>query len=83
LCYTQGLPDADVVRVLWVCVMRSVNLTGKNQAQILQTIITKVKAHHKLLGTFVVNAKLELTLLVTLQVRQLLSYAFVYFNVQQ
>jgi hypothetical protein len=29
----QGLPDADVVRVLWVCVMRSVNLTGKNQAQ--------------------------------------------------
>jgi hypothetical protein len=65
----QGLPDADVVRVLWVCVMRSVNLTGKNQAQILQTIITKVKAHHKLLGTFVTNAKLELTLLVTLQVR--------------
>jgi hypothetical protein len=65
----QGLPDADVVRVLWVCIMRSVNLTGKNQAQILQTIIAKVKAHHKLLATFVTNAKLELTLLVTLQVR--------------
>ncbi|KAF6265503.1 armadillo-type protein [Scenedesmus sp. NREL 46B-D3] len=64
----QTLPDADVVRVLWVCIMRSVNLTGKNQAQILQTIIAKVKAHHKLLSTFVTNAKLELTLLVTLQV---------------
>ena len=36
-CSLQGLPDADVVRVLWVCVMRSVALTGKNQVQILLT----------------------------------------------
>ena len=64
----QNLPDADVVRVLWICVMNSINMTGKNQTQIMQTIITKVKTYHKLLQSFVTNAKLELTLLVTLQV---------------
>lgn len=68
-CWTlQGLPDADVVRVLWVCIMRSINLTGKNQMQIMQGIIAKTKTHHKLLATFITNAKLELTSLVTLQV---------------
>ena len=35
---------------------------------LLQTIITKVKTYHKVLQAFVTNAKLELTLLVTLQV---------------
>jgi len=64
----QNLPDSDVVRVLWICIMNSINMTGKNQTQILQTIITKVKTYHKLLQSFVTNAKLELTLLVTLQV---------------
>jgi hypothetical protein len=34
----------------------------------LQTVITKVKTYHKVLQSFVTNAKLELTLLVTLQV---------------
>lgn len=64
----QGLPDADVVRVLLVCIMKSINMTGKNQMQIMQTIIAKVKLYHKVLQAFVTNAKLELTVLVTLQV---------------
>eukprot|EP00879_Flechtneria_rotunda_P013313 GHRR01013903.1.p1 GENE.GHRR01013903.1~~GHRR01013903.1.p1 ORF type:complete len:267 (+),score=99.02 GHRR01013903.1:688-1488(+) len=64
----QNLPDVDVVRVLWICIMKSINMTGKNQSQIMQTIISKIKTYHKLLQTFVTNAKLELTLLVTLQV---------------
>jgi hypothetical protein len=35
-CPLQGLPDSDVVRVLIVCIMKSINLTGKNQMQIMQ-----------------------------------------------
>lgn len=35
-CSPQGLPDADVVRVLLVCIMKSINMTGKNQMQIMQ-----------------------------------------------
>ncbi|KAF8066304.1 BZW1 [Scenedesmus sp. PABB004] len=64
----QSLPDADVVRVIWVCMFKSINMTGKNQSQILQAVVSKIKQYHKLLATFVTNAKLELTLLVTLQV---------------
>jgi hypothetical protein len=33
-----------------------------------QTILSKIKTYHKLLQSFVTNAKLELTVLVTLQV---------------
>lgn len=65
----QGLPDADVVRVLVVVLLKSVNMTGKNQSQILQTIVARVKTYHKALAATVTNAKLELTVLVTLQVR--------------
>jgi hypothetical protein len=32
----QGLPDTDVVRVLPACIMKSINMTGKNQMQIMQ-----------------------------------------------
>jgi hypothetical protein len=35
-----------------------------------QTIIAKVKAYHKVFQAFVTNAKLELTVLVTLQVSE-------------
>ena len=38
-----------------------------------QNIISKVKTYHKVLQAFVTNAKLELTVLVTLQVRVLLG----------
>lgn len=64
----HSLPDAEVVRVIWGCLMRSVNMTGKNQAQILQAILRAVKTHRKLLAAFVTNGRLELTLLVTAQV---------------
>lgn len=64
----QNLPDAEVVRVIWSCLMRAINMTGKNQQQILQAMVRAVKTYHKLLATFVVNGRLELTLLVTVQV---------------
>lgn len=64
----HGLPDAEVVRVIWGCLMRSVNMTGKNQGQILQGIMRAIKTHRKLLAAFVVNGRLELTLLVAAQV---------------
>lgn len=65
---SQGLPDAEVVRVIWGCILRSINMTGKNQSQILQSIVRAIKTYHKLLATYVVNGRLELSLLVSLQV---------------
>lgn len=38
----QGLPDADVVRVLLVCIMKSINMTGKNQTQIMQVRVLQL-----------------------------------------
>ncbi|KAI8468015.1 MAG: armadillo-type protein [Monoraphidium minutum] len=64
----QNLPDAEVVRVIWSCLMRSINMTGKNQQQILQSIVRGIKTYHKLLAAYVTNGRLELTLLVTVQV---------------
>ena len=65
----QNLPDNDVVRVLWTCLLKTINMTGKNQQQVMQAVMQKIKAYHKLLATFVTNARLELTLMVTVQVR--------------
>lgn len=68
-CFSlQDIPDSDIVRVIWICIMRSINMTGKNQMQIQQSIVSKIKTYHKVLAAFVTNGKLELTLLVTLQV---------------
>lgn len=74
--HRQNLPDAEVVRVIWSCLMRAINMTGKNQSQILQAVVRAVKTYHKLLATFVVNGRLELTLLVTVQARAVLVGAF-------
>jgi hypothetical protein len=49
--------------------MRGVNMTGKNQQQIMQAVVAKVKAYHKLLAAFATSAKLELSLLLVVQVR--------------
>ena len=63
-----AVPDQDVARVLWVSLVKTVNMTGKNAQQIMQGIIAKVRAYHKVLSAFVTNARLELALLVTVQV---------------
>lgn len=62
------LPDADVVRVLWTVLSRSVPMTGKNGQQVQQALLARVKANHKLLSAFVTSARLELSLIVALQV---------------
>ena len=63
-----NLPDAEVIRVTWAALVSSVSLTGKNGQQILQNIVQKIKVYHKLLSTFVANGKLELALLIAVQV---------------
>lgn len=62
------LPDPDVVRVLWTVLSRSVPMTGKNGQQVQQALLARVKANHKLLSAFVTSARLELSLIVALQV---------------
>ncbi|GFH22329.1 W2 domain-containing protein [Haematococcus lacustris] len=42
---------------------------GKNQQQIMQAIVAKIKTYHKLLSTFATNGKLELGLLLVVQVQ--------------
>ncbi|MEW5300680.1 MAG: hypothetical protein WDW36_003594 [Sanguina aurantia] len=62
------LPDVDVLRVIWIVIISSVNMTGKNQQQITQAIMGKIKTYRKLMSTFATNAKNELALLNTIQV---------------
>lgn len=64
----NSLPDPDILRVLWVAVTKSVNMTGKNQQQILQAVLKQVKTYRKVLNAFASSAKGELALLVTVQV---------------
>lgn len=59
---------SEVLRVAWTAIMRGVNMTGKNQQQIMQAVVAKVKAYHKLLAAFATSAKLELSLLLVVQV---------------
>lgn len=63
------LPPADVIRVIWVAIIASMNMTGKNQQQIMQGVVAKIKMYHKLLNAFSGSGKLELSLLVTVQVQ--------------
>jgi hypothetical protein len=62
-----NLPEAEVVRVVWLSLMKAVNMTGKNQQQILQTIMRQIKSYHKLLAAFTTSGKLQLSLLITVQ----------------
>mmetsp|Transcript_1455 Transcript_1455/g.3202 ORF Transcript_1455/g.3202 Transcript_1455/m.3202 type:complete len:425 (-) Transcript_1455:625-1899(-) len=64
----NDLPDTEVLRVMWMSLMKSINMTGKNQQQIMQSIKAKIKTYHKLLAAYATSAKLELSLLVTIQV---------------
>ncbi|PNW82888.1 hypothetical protein CHLRE_06g298350v5 [Chlamydomonas reinhardtii] len=64
----SNLPDGEVLRVSWLALMKSINLTGKNQQQITQALMQKLKSHGKLFATFATNAKAELALLNTIQV---------------
>lgn len=62
------LPDATVLRCLWISLMKSINLTGKNNQQILQAIISMLKRYLKSLAPFSQSGKAELALLVQAQV---------------
>ena len=63
-----NLPEADILKVGWAALVTSINMTGKNQQQIVQAVAKQVKTYKKLLAGFATNGKLELSLLVTVQV---------------
>jgi hypothetical protein len=63
-----GLPDADILKVGWQALVKSINMTGKNNQQIVQALAKQIKAYKSLLSTYATNGKLELSLLVTIQV---------------
>ncbi|KAL6762606.1 armadillo-type protein [Haematococcus lacustris] len=65
----NNLPESEVLRVVWTSLMKAVNMGGKNQQQIMQAIVAKIKTYHKLLSTFATNGKLELGLLLVVQVQ--------------
>lgn len=62
-----SIPKEEVVRVCWLALMASINVTGKNQQQILQAIVAVIKKYHKLLSAWVTSGRLELQLLITIQ----------------
>ncbi|KXZ51094.1 hypothetical protein GPECTOR_14g77 [Gonium pectorale] len=64
----SNIPDGEVLRVSWLALMKSINLTGKNQQQITQSLVQKLKNYGKLFREFASNSKAELALLNTIQV---------------
>ena len=58
----------QVLRVLWLALMKSINLTGKNPQQITQSLVAKFKTYGKLFTAFATNGKAELALINTIQV---------------
>lgn len=63
-----SLPEAELLRVVWLSAMRPINLTGKSTQQIGQAMQRQIKMYSNLLSTFATSGKLELSLLVTIQV---------------
>ncbi|KAG1657681.1 hypothetical protein FOA52_007275 [Chlamydomonas sp. UWO 241] len=63
-----SLPADEVIRVIWLAMVQSINMTGKNQQQLLQAVISLIKKYHKLLAANASNTKLQVALLVTVQV---------------
>jgi len=62
------LPPADVLKVLWAVLIGAVNMTGKNQQQIAQALAKQIRTHKKLLAVYCTTARVEASLLVTVQV---------------
>lgn len=64
----SDLPEAEVVRVGWLALMKGISLIGKNQQQITQAILTKLKQYGKLFKLYGTTQKAQLALLNTIQV---------------
>lgn len=65
----KELPDAAVLRVLWASMIKTINMTGKSQSQILQAVLSSLKTYRKALAPFASSSKAELALLVQVQVK--------------
>lgn len=63
------LPEAEVVKSVWSSLIKSLSMAGKNQQQIQMAVLKQVKQYAKLLGSVCTSGKLELQLLVTVQVQ--------------
>ena len=66
--YSESVPPEEVIKVIWTCMVGSVNTVGKNQMQLLQKIVKTIKQNKALLETHTKALKLELALLNCLQV---------------
>lgn len=64
----HSLPDTEILAVSWTALMESVNMTGKNQQQITQSVTKSVKTYRTLFSTFATSGKTELSLLLHIQV---------------
>lgn len=73
----NNLPDVEVLRVSWLALMKSINLTGKNQQQITQSVMQKLKSYGKLFSAFATNTKAELALINTIQVSSMYKAAWI------
>jgi hypothetical protein len=61
-------PPEEVVKVIWSVIIKSINMVGKNQMQLLQMILKVTKNNKALLESCTTSLKLELALLSCVQV---------------
>ena len=66
--YKNRVPEEEIVKVIWTCLVGSVNTVGKNQMQLMQMILKAIKSNKALLEAYTTSLKLELALLNALQV---------------
>lgn len=66
--YSATVPGEELIKVIWTCMVGSVNTVGKNQMQLLQMIVKTIKQNKELLEKYTTSLKLELALLNCLQV---------------
>lgn len=64
-----GLPDAEILKMLWDTIMGSVQWSGKNQQQNANSALRQLRSWGPLLGAFATTARLEMELLYRIQMQ--------------
>jgi hypothetical protein len=66
--HSSKIEPEDIIRVIWKVMIKSLNMVGKNQMQLLQMIVKSLKTNKPLIAEYTKSMKQELALLNCVQV---------------